>query len=69
MTFPVVKQVFHLWSGRRDSNPRRLAWEASTLPLSYARSVRAIITNYEANLDWTSLAGIALIGDKGHLDC
>ena len=26
------------WSGRWDSNPRRLAWEASTLPLSYARS-------------------------------
>ena len=28
------------WSGRRDSNPRRLAWEASTLPLSYTRSLR-----------------------------
>ena len=24
-------------SGRRDSNPRRPAWEASTLPLSYSR--------------------------------
>ena len=28
------------WSGRRDSNPRQLAWEARTLPLSYARSLR-----------------------------
>ena len=26
-------------SGRRDSNPRRPAWEASTLPLSYSRMV------------------------------
>lgn len=25
-------------SGRRDSNPRRPAWEASTLPLSYSRN-------------------------------
>ena len=25
------------WSGRWDSNPRRSAWEADTLPLSYAR--------------------------------
>ena len=25
------------WSGRRDSNPRPSAWEADTLPLSYAR--------------------------------
>src|SRR5436309_7625368 len=25
------------WSGRRDLNPRQLAWEARTLPLSYAR--------------------------------
>ncbi len=27
-----------IWSGQRDSNPRRSAWEADTLPLSYARS-------------------------------
>jgi hypothetical protein len=27
-----------LWSGRWDLNPRQLAWEARTLPLSYARS-------------------------------
>ena len=25
------------WSGRWESNPRQLAWEASALPLSYAR--------------------------------
>jgi hypothetical protein len=25
------------WSGRWDSNPRQLAWEASTLPLRHAR--------------------------------
>ena len=29
------------WSGRRDSNPRLAAWEAATLPLSYARSAAA----------------------------
>jgi hypothetical protein len=28
------------WSGRRGSNPQHPAWEADTLPLSYARSVR-----------------------------
>ena len=27
-----------VWSGRWDLNPRQLAWEARTLPLSYARS-------------------------------
>src|SRR5436189_3041930 len=26
-----------LWSGRRDSNPRRPAWEAGILPLNYSR--------------------------------
>src|ERR1017187_2066667 len=26
------------WSGRRDSNPRRPAWEAGILPLNYSRS-------------------------------
>lgn len=26
-----------VWSGRWDSNPRQPAWEAGTLPLSYAR--------------------------------
>lgn len=25
------------WSGQRDLNPQRSAWEADTLPLSYAR--------------------------------
>src|SRR3954466_13937330 len=28
----------YLQSGRRDSNPRRSAWKADTLPLSYARN-------------------------------
>ena len=26
------------WSGRRDSNPRRPAWEAGILPLNYSRA-------------------------------
>ena len=30
------------WSGRWDLNPRQLAWEARTLPLSYARSLRFV---------------------------
>src|ERR671922_1661566 len=29
-----------LWSGRRDSNPPRPAWEAGILPLNYSRSNR-----------------------------
>ena len=33
-----LKEIF--WSGRWDLNPRQLAWEARTLPLSYARPVR-----------------------------
>ena len=32
-----IEKVF--WSGRWDLNPRQLAWEARTLPLSYARPV------------------------------
>lgn len=32
------------WSGRRDSNPRPSAWEADTLPLSYARSAPSVYT-------------------------
>ena len=31
---------FQRWSGRGDSNPRLSAWEADTLPLSYARAVQ-----------------------------
>jgi hypothetical protein len=31
-------------SGRRGSNPRRPAWEASTLPLSYSRNLEASYT-------------------------
>ena len=33
-------------SGRRDSNPRPEAWEASALPLSYARFIIKIIINF-----------------------
>ena|GEM_PF-3341530 len=29
------------WSGRTDLNRRRLPWQGSTLPLSYARSSKA----------------------------
>ena len=32
-----------VWSGRWDLNPRQLAWEARTLPLSYARSLNRIL--------------------------
>ena len=32
--FPEVSK----WSGRRDSNPRRSAWEADILPLNYSRN-------------------------------
>ena len=31
--------ALYLGSGRWDSNPRLFAWEANTLPLSYARSL------------------------------
>jgi hypothetical protein len=33
------------WSGGRDSNPRRPAWEAGILPLNYSRSVAILILN------------------------
>ena len=29
--------LLDLWSGQRDLNPQPTAWEAGTLPLSYAR--------------------------------
>ena len=31
-----------VWSGRRDSNPRRQAWEACILPLNYSRNLAAV---------------------------
>ena len=31
------------WSGRRDSNPRRPAWEAGILPLNYSRRSNDLI--------------------------
>ncbi len=41
-----IKLTGFYWSGRRDLNPRPSAWEADTLPLSYARinNLRRIIT-------------------------
>ena len=33
-------EVAAVWSGQRDSNPRHQAWEACTLPLSYARKYK-----------------------------
>ena len=41
-----------MWSGRQDSNLRRTAWKADTLPLSYARFKRCSATlggNYTAS--------------------
>ncbi len=35
----------HIWSGRRDLNPRLRPWQGRTLPLSYSRSGTLIITN------------------------
>src|ERR1022692_2381325 len=34
-----VAKLLKRWSGRRDSNPRRPAWEAGILPLNYSRSI------------------------------
>ncbi len=31
------------WSGRTDLNRRRLPWQGSTLPLSYARSLETVL--------------------------
>jgi hypothetical protein len=35
----IVSALKILWSGRWESNPRHLAWEASVLPLNYARNL------------------------------
>ena len=34
---PESRKTLIYWSGQRDSNSRPTAWEAGTLPLSYAR--------------------------------
>ena len=34
-----VPKSLKTWSGRRDSNPRRPAWEAGILPLNYSRKL------------------------------
>src|ERR1039458_2313676 len=33
-----VSKLLKRWGGRRDSNPRRPAWEAGILPLNYSRT-------------------------------
>ena len=33
----ILENPGYIWSGKRDLNPRRPAWEADTLPLSYSR--------------------------------
>jgi hypothetical protein len=35
-----MKKAYYLWSGQRDLNSRLQAWEACTLPLSYARTIK-----------------------------
>ena len=40
LAMPPKKQ----WSGRTDLNRRRLPWQGSTLPLSYARSLKRTVT-------------------------
>jgi len=47
------------WSGRQDSNLRRTAWKADTLPLSYARFKECSATlggNYTASGSLLELA-------------
>ena len=36
----------HVWSGRRDSNPRHSAWEADALPLNYSRTASILYHAY-----------------------
>ena len=31
------RKLYHIWSGRRDSNSRPLPWQGNALPLSYFR--------------------------------
>ena len=40
---PLATNPLKKWSGRRDSNPRRTAWEAVILPLNYSRSLNLLI--------------------------
>ena len=37
-----LPKLLKRWSGRRDSNPRRPAWEAGILPLNYSRILKAL---------------------------
>ena len=38
------------WSGQRDSNSRPTAWEAGTLPLSYARILSVFTSTYSVEI-------------------
>jgi hypothetical protein len=42
-----------IWSGQWDSNPQHPAWEAGTLPLSYARSFGSF-----GRMDFNTTAGV-----------
>ncbi len=42
LLFILIIENSKKWSGRRDLNPRPSAWEADTLPLSYARNIYII---------------------------
>ena len=37
---PLTVRAYSHWSGRRESNPQPLAWQASVLPLNYFRVCR-----------------------------
>lgn len=41
-TYGLDGSIIFIWSGRRDSNPRPPAWEASALPLSHFRNATII---------------------------
>ena len=56
-----------LWSGWRDSNPRRLAWEASTLPLSYTRPNRIYFNPKNHSCKGGVLASLKFATDIGSL--
>ncbi len=62
---PNASHPFHVlvWSGRWDLNPRQLAWEARTLPLSYARSLNRILRWLRSQVNRTgeTLSALALV--------
>ncbi len=52
-----INKLASVWSGRWDLNPRQLAWEARTLPLSYARPSRRIGILHH-HVSWCNLLGV-----------